>query len=313
MQSSAEKLVKSPLNYTGGKFRLLSQLLPLFPECETFVDLFGGGFNVGANVKAGNVIYNDRQKEVTRLVELLWKTPIDKLVRNIDTIIKDIGLSDTFRHGYSFYECDSNDGLSTVNREAYSALRNAYNESRQSSKKDFFLLVLIFYSFNNQIRFNDLKQFNLPAGKRDFNGSMRQHLRAFCESIQSKNISFYSLDFEKLEPLINENCFVYCDPPYLLGNAAYNEQGGWTENDEKRLLSFLERLDRKGISFGLSNVLKHHGKENTILKKWCDANNFAVHHLKISYRNSNYHIKDKISLSDEVYVTNFKGLTNALF
>jgi adenine-specific DNA-methyltransferase len=36
--------VKSPLNYTGGKYKLLSQILPLFPnEIDTFIDLFGGG------------------------------------------------------------------------------------------------------------------------------------------------------------------------------------------------------------------------------------------------------------------------------
>ena len=35
--------VKSPLNYTGGKHKLLPQILPLFPEeINTFVDLFTG-------------------------------------------------------------------------------------------------------------------------------------------------------------------------------------------------------------------------------------------------------------------------------
>lgn len=36
--------VKSPLNYTGGKYKLLPQLLELFPkQVNTFVDLFAGG------------------------------------------------------------------------------------------------------------------------------------------------------------------------------------------------------------------------------------------------------------------------------
>ena len=30
-------MIQSPLNYTGGKYRLLSQILPLFPDdIETF-------------------------------------------------------------------------------------------------------------------------------------------------------------------------------------------------------------------------------------------------------------------------------------
>lgn len=36
--------VKSPLNYTGGKYKLLPQLLELFPkQVNTFVDLFAEG------------------------------------------------------------------------------------------------------------------------------------------------------------------------------------------------------------------------------------------------------------------------------
>lgn len=38
------EFIKSPLNYTGGKFKLLPQLLDVFPkDIETFVDLFAGG------------------------------------------------------------------------------------------------------------------------------------------------------------------------------------------------------------------------------------------------------------------------------
>ena len=58
--------IKSPLNYTGGKYKLLPQLLELFPKkIETFVDLFAGGGNVAVNVEAKKIIYND----------ILWQVP----------------------------------------------------------------------------------------------------------------------------------------------------------------------------------------------------------------------------------------------
>lgn len=51
-------LIKSPLNYVGGKFKLLSQILPLFPDnINRFVDLFCGGGNIGVNVKANKIIW----------------------------------------------------------------------------------------------------------------------------------------------------------------------------------------------------------------------------------------------------------------
>ena len=52
--------VHSPLNYIGGKRKLLPQIIPMFPrKISTFVDLFCGGCNVGMNVDAEKVIFND--------------------------------------------------------------------------------------------------------------------------------------------------------------------------------------------------------------------------------------------------------------
>ena len=49
--------IQSPLNYIGGKYKILPQILPLFPSrIRTFVDLFCGGCNVGINVSADRTI-----------------------------------------------------------------------------------------------------------------------------------------------------------------------------------------------------------------------------------------------------------------
>ena len=61
------ELIQSPLNYTGGKFKLLPQILPLFPEnIDIFVDLFCGGANVGVNIKSQriNVIEQTSLKKI---------------------------------------------------------------------------------------------------------------------------------------------------------------------------------------------------------------------------------------------------------
>ena len=59
--------VKCPLNYTGGKYKLLPQIIEKFPKkIGTFIDIFGGGFNVGANIEANTIIYNDKQKRSTK-------------------------------------------------------------------------------------------------------------------------------------------------------------------------------------------------------------------------------------------------------
>ncbi len=51
------KPIASPMNYIGGKYKILPQILPLFPDnIGTFVDLFCGGCNVGINVSAKKTV-----------------------------------------------------------------------------------------------------------------------------------------------------------------------------------------------------------------------------------------------------------------
>jgi Site-specific DNA methylase len=49
-------MIKSPLNYTGNKFKLLNQIIPVFPKVQKFADVFCGGLNVGINADADVVV-----------------------------------------------------------------------------------------------------------------------------------------------------------------------------------------------------------------------------------------------------------------
>ncbi|HFR3830393.1 TPA: DNA adenine methylase, partial [Streptococcus suis] len=104
------------------------------------------------------------------------------------------------------------------------------------------------YGFNNQIRFNSKGEFNMPTGKRDFNQKMLIKLEKFMKALKQREITFTSLDFREFlnQQHFNECDFIYLDPPYLISTATYNENGGWSETDEKDLLSYLDQLNAKG-------------------------------------------------------------------
>jgi site-specific DNA-adenine methylase len=64
--------IKNPFNYIGAKYKLLPQILPLFPDnIDTFVDLFGGSGEVGLNVKADRVVYNDKCEALVNILNNL--------------------------------------------------------------------------------------------------------------------------------------------------------------------------------------------------------------------------------------------------
>ena len=300
------EFAKSPLNYTGGKFKLLPELIKRFPNEEcTFIDLFGGGFNVGVNAKNHKIVYNDLSEQTTRLIKLFYKYNTNEIVNKLEELIKKYGLSDSEKNGYEYYGCNSSNGLGQFNKKPFAKLRNDYNAAKKSIDKDFMLLLLTIYSFNNQIRFNSSGLYNLPVGKRDFNASTRKNVKLFSEKLKTKDVLFFSKDFNEINYKQFDRPFFYCDPPYLLGDASYNENGGWDETKECELLSFLKNLSDNGVRFALSNVLEHKGKTNTILLNWAIDNRFNIIYLNKNYSNSNYQIKNKNDKTTEVLITNY--------
>lgn len=282
------KYIKSPLNYTGGKYKILGDILPCFPEnIGTFVDLFGGGFNVGVNVGADKIIYNDHNLFLSHMFEYFKQNGL----KVIDDIYSRIEIYD----------------LSEENAEGYLELRKNYNENKDILD----LFVLTCYSFNHQIRFNSRHEFNTPFGKNRsaYNKTIEENLTNFINSLQSKNIEFYSKDFTFLYDLdLGENDFVYCDPPYLISNASYNDgkRGfkNWGVNEETQLLELLDYLNTKGVKFALSNVLTHKGMKNDILIKW--SKKYNIKYIEKTYNNSSYQRKNKDKETREVLICNYK-------
>lgn len=284
--SKNEKLVASPLNYIGGKYRILNQILPHFPDnINTFVDLFAGGFNVGINVKADKIIANDLNIYVIELLELFQETPIEKLLKGIDIVINKYQLSKS-------------------NQEGFLRLREDYNNNQDPLR----LYVLICYSFNYQLRFNNDRKYNNPFGKdrSQFSDKLRSKLIKFSSRLQDKDVKFYSNDFEEIlkYPLVYGD-FVYCDPPYLITNGSYNDGNrgfkNWTKKEEFDLYNVLDELNSKGVKFALSNVLSHKGRTNDSLIEW--SKKYRVISLNYNYSNSSHNTVK--GLSEEVLIVNY--------
>lgn len=302
-ETSLQKtFIKSPLNYTGGKYKLLNQITPFFPKnIDTFVDLFTGGCNVAINCNANKIIANDINIQTIELYKYFKSKTFFKIINEIDALIQKYNLSQTSLHGYEKYNTDSSIGLASYNKEAYLKLREDYNNNPTPIR----FYTLIVFAFNNQIRFNKDGKFNLPVNKRDFTSNMRKNLELFVDRIKNLDIEFISKDFR--EVYIPDNSFVYIDPPYLTATASYNENGGWNEELEKALLNYLDNLNERGINFALSNVFESKGIKNQLLIDWCYKRGYKINYLNYSYSNCNYQTKNRDKNSTvEVLITNYE-------
>ena len=283
---SRKKFLKSPLNYVGGKYKLLPQLLEYFPkEINTFVDMFSGGFNVGINVDSKKTICNDINSFIIDLYKELYKEPINNVLGHIQNRIDEYGLS-------------------KENEDGFKKFRVYYNKT----KNPIDLYTLSCYSFNYQFRFNNDKEYNNPFGRNrsQFSENMRNNLILFTEKLKNMNIEFSSEQFDKLNlEGLTEKDFVYCDPPYLITTGSYNDGNrgfkDWKEEEELKLYDMLDNLNDKHIKFALSNVIEHKGKENKLLKEW--SKKYKVIYLTSDYSNSSYNTKRDKSI--EVLIVNY--------
>ena len=261
---------------------------------------------MGVNVNADRVIFNDSNPHLLYLYNTFKNLGKATVLRMIDEVIERYGLSRSTVNGYEFYDCESSAGLGAFNREPFLRLRADFNAKNENYGYYIMLYVLIVYAFNNQIRFNSKGEFNLPIGKRDFNDRMKSKLCTFIDRLQGNDFTFTCSDFRKVDTTaLTENSLVYCDPPYLITCAAYNEQDGWNEQSERDLLATLDALNERNIKFALSNVLSSKDKINTILTEWLNTRDYRVIHLDYSYSNSNYQTKNKTDSTDEVLIVNY--------
>ena len=283
-----QKYIKSPLNYIGGKFKLLEQIIPLFPRnINSFVDMFSGGANVGINATANKYIFNDMNYRINEMFRFFQNSDPIVLINSIEKRIKELELSRT-------------------NEEAYLRFRSEYN--RNPNPLD--LYILSSYSYNYQFRFNNAMQFNNPFGRNrsHFSDNMKKNLINFVARLQQIDAVFTDKLFTEYDiSSLSPDDFVYLDPPYLITTGSYNDGNrgfsDWNTQQEKKLYSLMVTLMRQNIKFALSNVLSHKGKNNSLLCDFINEYNLNVHHLTHTYKNSSYNTKS--ASSDEVLITNY--------
>ncbi len=284
--TDTKKYIKSPMNYIGGKYKLLPQILPNFPSyIGTFVDLFSGGCNVAINVNANRIICNDINKKIIQLFEQFKNMELSEILYQIKMRIAEYNLSKENEEGFKKF------------RDFYNATQNPID-----------LYTLTCYSFNYQFRFNNDLEYNNPFGRNRsrFSINMEHNLIAFVSKLKELNIEFSSKDFTEvsLDNLTPED-LIYCDPPYFITTGTYNDGNrgfkDWKAEQEHSLYNYLDNADRRGIKFALSNVIEHKGKVNEILHRW--SKKYKIIDLNYDYSNSSYNTKK--GESREVLIINY--------
>ena len=274
-------ILKSPLNYTGGKHVIIKQLIEHFPKKEDvdlFYDVFAGGLSVSMNTNYDKTIANDIINPLINFYENL-KTASrgDKVNEEIDKIL--------------LYK------INKESQENFLQVREKFNQTNDP----YLFFALVNSSTNNMMRFNQKFKFNQTFGKRTINDNTIQKIKDYCNVLKDKKIKFMNEHFSNLFQIRypTKDDFIYLDPPYFdITSAGYNIY--WKKNDEEYLYQLLDDFNSSGIRFALSGVSVHKGKENAFIDR---MNKYKI--INISHNYEKVARKKNLGISQEVLVVNY--------
>jgi len=220
------------LKWPGGKTRLLSHLLPLFPDTTLFCEPFLGSGAVFLNTQYKSYRLNDRNADLISLYRLLQ----EKQENFIDEVA-------------GYFQPKYND------EKQFYLLREKFNKSRSLSMRARLFLYLNRHGFNGLCRYNQSGEFNVPFGRYDKPYFPEKELRFFYQKAQ--HAEFLCEDFETVLQNLKKQAVVYCDPPYVPASASANftsyTQFGFSIKQQESLAALGRKLAMKGHTVVISN------------------------------------------------------------
>lgn len=247
-----EKRIKPFLKWAGGKGQLLNQIEQYYPFKDKKITkyaepLVGGGavlFDILSKYDLKKIYISDTNTELINTYRIV-RDDVDALIQMLSAMQDDFSPMDT----------DNRKKYYLNRRERFNALKVNGDES-VNIEKAALMIFLNRTCFNGLYRVNKKGLFNVPMGA--YKNPVicdERNLRAVSEKLQ--NVIIKCEDYKKSEEFIDENTFVYVDPPYrpitdTSSFTAYTECL-FDDGEQIKLAKFVDDMHKKGAKLVISN------------------------------------------------------------
>ena len=249
---SNEKSAKPFLKWAGGKSQLLKEIENYYPfnkgNITKYAEPFVGGgavlFDILSKYDLKEVYISDINAELINSYCII-RDDIDKLIKVLDKMQSEFVPLDT----------DNRKSYYNEKRERFNNLKVNGN-GNINIEKAALMIFLNKTCFNGLFRVNKKGLFNVPMGA--YKNPMicdEKNLRAVSEKLQK--VTIVCGDYRESANFIDENTFVYFDPPYrpITDTASFTAYTENLFNDEEQieLAHFVDDMHKKGAKVVISN------------------------------------------------------------
>jgi len=250
--TKANIVAKPFLKWAGGKGQLLNNFNRLYPaelidgKETTYIEPFVGGgavlFDVIQKFNIKKAVIIDTNKELINCYKCI-KENVTNLIDKLSSLqTKYLSLDDKAR------------------AELFLQVRSNYNSSALNGNHDYDKATeFIFLNktcFNGLYRVNSRGEFNVPFGRyKNPKICDMNNLLAISELL--KKVIILWGDYNQSRDFIDENTFIYFDPPYRPITTTQSfvgySQNGFNDDNQKELAQFVMQMSLKGCKILLSN------------------------------------------------------------
>lgn len=256
--SSSVNVIKPILKWAGGKGQLLEQIAKYLPQqliegkIDCYIEPFIGGgavfFWIAQNFNIKEFYLSDINQELILLYKTIQKD-VSSLVEELKRIENEYLILNEEKRKIYFLN----------KRESYNNFKDRIDIKNFDISWFSRAAQIIFLNrtcFNGLFRVNKKGYFNVPFGNyKNPRICHTDNLISASKLLQKATIQYF--DFSEIQSLATPKTFVYFDPPYrpLTKTASFKSysQFDFNDEDQKRLASFYQKLDRQGTKLMLSN------------------------------------------------------------
>ncbi len=240
------------VKWAGGKGQLLDTLRTYYPDelgaqitkyCEPMVGAGAVLFDILNTYALNEVLINDSNAELM----------------NVFTTVKN-NVSEVIQLLQQF-EKEHLSGNDEKRKEYYYAQRDVYNsliakKNANAALKAAMFIYLNKTCFNGLYRVNRHGEFNVPMGSYK-NPTICDVENLLLVNKKLQNVQILTGDYHAVEQFVDQNTFVYFDPPYrpLSKTAEFTSytEAEFNDNDQIELATFIKKLADKGSKVLASN------------------------------------------------------------
>ena len=290
------------IKWVGGKGQLIPEISKLYPvklgkTINKYAEIFIGGgavlFDILSKYRLDEVYISDKNLELINTYKTI-RDNIDILIKSLKEMEEQyVPMNNEDRKVY-YYE----------RRSEYNNLK--INIEENNIRKAALFIFLNKTCFNGLYRVNKKGEYNVPMGAYK-NPKICDEENLKNVSLALKNVKIIYADYRESKDFIDDNTFVYIDPPYRPLNIT-SSFTSYTENDfndkeQIELAEYINVLNKKGAKIVISNS---DPKNNDIDDNFFDKlyKNYNINRVKATRMlNSNASLRGAIN---ELLITNYK-------